>query len=253
MKDELATAGQNQKVFDADEAAALLELSQMQRKFADAVLRGATYVKAAKLAGYSGEGNNLRSTASKVAKSPAVRQYMALAKSGGAAVPDDPADREELKRTLSRHLRGGDKATSIRAAEVIHRINAAELEEKSKAPDPPDVVLDKLSELGELGCCIAVLLARKHRLAWNPPTALAPDAEKRMVAELKTQMTEADRRRVEHFADLQNNFSQNFRANDDGSSEGAEQGRASGRGAVPASTPAPGPVGHPQFRKSYLR
>jgi hypothetical protein len=142
--------------FDPDECAALLGLTHKQRKAADAFLRGANKTKSAEAAGYSGTGPNLRATASKIFASKNVKQYIALAQSGGAGVPDAPADRDELKKVLSRLLRGTDKPTQIRAAEVLHRLSLAEAEEAAarNMPDPREV----LNQIAQSSLCFSDIL-----------------------------------------------------------------------------------------------
>ncbi|CAN0360804.1 unnamed protein product, partial [Phaeothamnion confervicola] len=111
-----------------------LELSPRQKAFADAILMGCTQTRAAEIAGYSGQGATLRSTASNTAKSPKVMSYIAWAKNGQAGLPDDPATLAEIERTLSKHLRGSDKPASLRASELLTKLHIARDEARAIAP-----------------------------------------------------------------------------------------------------------------------
>lgn len=196
----------NKNVFVSDEDAAdKLGLTELQKKYGDARFAGCNQTQSARLAGYSGEGARLRSTASEVERSAAVQAYIAWKRSGQAGIPDDPASREEIKRTLSRILRNEkDRSTAIRAAEALHRIDAFERDGKEDVPGTPVKVLDAMAVSGELGLLLAVMLSRQFKLDWEPPTPIDPDAERRQIERVRTTMTSDDLRRAEHFASLQN-------------------------------------------------
>jgi len=153
--------------FDFDQAAETCGLSDMQRAFARAILRGANRTQAARQAGYGGTDDQLRSAGYKAYNSPKVQAFLALAKREGFGLPDEPGDAEELKRLLWRHARGDDKNHAIRAAEVLHRI---EKEEAATAKDAtahsnPVEVLKKVAAIDPL---YAAKLAKAYNIDWTP-------------------------------------------------------------------------------------
>lgn len=232
--------------FNAEEAAILLELTPRQKSFADAILMGCTQTRAAEIAGYSGKDATLRSTASGVMKSKAVQSYLAWAKNGKSGLPDDPATVAEIERRLSEHLRGADKPASLRAAEILNRLHAARLEAEKHTVRAPKESLDALARLGEVGVAVALICARHHQLDWAPPT---PVDEKRVVEQLKDQLTPTERSKLENFRQLQNNVEKNFRA-----AAGVSPAQGSDKGRPPHSPPgaAAGPVGSTLFKKAGL-
>ena len=174
--------------FDADEAARMIGLSAQQRK-RDAILRGANQSQAAKHAGYSGDGANLRATGSKVAKSDKIKAYLAWARNEGAAPVDAPADANELKRVLSKHLRGSDKSASIRAAEVLHRLESAEAASRATVmPRSPEAVLEEIAALSEFCALFAIDLAASVGLTWLPKPPPPPVARERAIETLQKKL-----------------------------------------------------------------
>ena len=98
--------------------------------------------------------------------SPKVQSFLALAKQEGYGVPDEPGDATELKHILWKHARGDDKNHSIRAAEVLHRI---ENEEAAKVNDLEDEnPLAILEHIARLDPSLAVKLSEEAGLAWKP-------------------------------------------------------------------------------------
>lgn len=231
-------AGTSQEEFDAEATARLLELSDAQFKFAKAILQGTTQTKAAQIAGYSGTGSTLRSVASKTMKSPRVAQFLALAKSGGKGLPENPADRRELKRTLSRHLRGADKNSSIRAAEVLARFDREEREAAGDAIPDPLAALDRLSQLGEFGAVTALLLSRTLCVAWKAPCELPPGAIERQTERVKSQLSDSERQRADYITKRQNDFRPVNELGRD--TPGEERAREADSTSLP---PPPAPVG----------
>jgi hypothetical protein len=110
------------------ELAALCGCTELQTKFAAALLEGHSYTEAAFRAGYAGARDSvqLRSAGSSAARAKPVQALLALAESRGLGVPNAPGDREELKRILWSHARSKDKAASIRATTELERIEREE-------------------------------------------------------------------------------------------------------------------------------
>src|SRR5689334_14703130 len=95
--------------FDADATARMLNLSDKQKKWCLARLRGANKTQAAREAGYKGTDGQIRSAGHNVSNSGPVKRFLELAALEGGGVTDGPVDFTELKRILSRHARGSDK------------------------------------------------------------------------------------------------------------------------------------------------
>lgn len=204
-KIECSTEEQQQGlVFDPDEAARMLGLTSRQRVFADALLKGCTQAAAAKAAGYSGEGNGLRAAGSKIARSDAVRSYLAWARSEGAGPPDAPADATELKRTLSKHLRSGDRSASIRAAEVLARLEAAEAAERSAASRlmEPDAILEMIAGVGDVWRLWAQCFAKQLGVDWKPKQPVPVGFAEALLNHLEVSPTDAMRQKF--YEDLNN-------------------------------------------------
>lgn len=159
--------------FDPAEAAKMLGLSDKQYKFALARLKGANKTQSARAAGYGGSDEDMRSTGSRVAASEKVKAFLKWAETSGAGVPDEPCDSVELKRILSRHARGDDKNTAIRAAEVLHRICNAEAVDEGEG-DPADT----LAEIAEIVPALAATLAQEHNIKF----ILTPEQQVRATA-----------------------------------------------------------------------
>jgi hypothetical protein len=112
--------------------------SDMQVAFAKALCRGASKTQAAKQAGYKGEGSGLRGLASRMSKSHKVMALIAWAKAGGAGPSEIEGDPKELRRILWRHARSQDATRSIRASEVLHKLDADEKARAAAAEDQPN-------------------------------------------------------------------------------------------------------------------
>lgn len=141
--------------------------SDKQTAFVRALMDGANKTQAAREAGYGGEGSTLRSHASQLAKSHKVRALIAWAQAGGAGPTDVPGDPEELKRILWRHARAKDPARSIKATEVLHRLDAQEREALAARP-----AMDPISTLNEIAKCSVILaqvMADKANILWQAP------------------------------------------------------------------------------------
>ena len=68
----------------------LIGASDMQVRFAKALVDGLSQTAAAKAAGYRGEGAALRGHASRVAKSNKIKALVSWARAGGAGPSDNP-------------------------------------------------------------------------------------------------------------------------------------------------------------------
>ena len=153
--------------FDFDEAADTCGLSEMQRAFAHAILRGANRTQAARQAGYGGTDDQLRSAGYKAYNSPKVQALLALAKREGFGLPDEPGDAEELKRLLWKHARGDDKNHAIRAAEVLHRIEKEEAAARdANTPGDPIQILKAMAAIDPE---YAAKTAQAYKIDWTPP------------------------------------------------------------------------------------
>jgi hypothetical protein len=85
------------------------------------------------------------------------------ARAGGAGPSDVEGDPAELKKILWRHARSQDPTRSIRATEVLHRLEAAEREaEGPKRIADPQVTLQKIADVHPL---LAIALGSQHGIA----------------------------------------------------------------------------------------
>jgi phage terminase small subunit len=141
---------------DWNEGQAVTGCSDKQTRFVQALMKGANKTQAAREAGYAGEGSTLRSSASQLAKSHKVKALFAWAKAGGAGLTDVPGDVGELKKILWRHARGADKNASLRATEVIYKLEAQEREDAAQHVGSS---ADTLAEIAKLSPELAKTLA----------------------------------------------------------------------------------------------
>jgi hypothetical protein len=95
-----------------------------QIKFAAARHNGATRAKAAELANYSGNREQLRSAGSRVDNTPVVKDLITLAEAAEAGVGDTTVTPVEIKRKLSRIIRGPDGALALKASELLLKIDS---------------------------------------------------------------------------------------------------------------------------------
>lgn len=153
--------------FDPQEAKRTLRLTDLQFKAAMTYLRGANLTQCAKAAGYSGSDDALRTAGSRVFKSKRVQSFLAWAKMEGAGLPDEDLSSDDLKKILSKHARGEDKSNSIRAIEVLHKI---ELQERAAEAErgTPQKTLDEIANINPL---LAMTLAEKNNITWQPSAA----------------------------------------------------------------------------------
>ena len=146
----------------------MIGLSDKQFKFAMARLKGASRTQAAKVAGYAGEDAQLRNAGSDAAKSDKVIAFLAWAQKSGAGVPDEPVDATELRKIMSRHARGDDKNASIRACEVLHKLDMADAETRA-AREAEMAPADVLNLIASILPNMAIALASRFGIDWTPP------------------------------------------------------------------------------------
>ena len=224
-------APQLDQPFDPEYAAAVLQLTLKQKKFADAILAGCNQTQAAELAGYSGSRKgSLRSTASDTANSDKVVSYLAWARAGRSGLPTDPATLRQIQLKLTETMNGSDKNASNRAAEILLRDANARAEAARDRPFDPIAGLNDLARISEFGLLAAIALARANNVSWEPPVPPAPDAEARQVEQLRAAMTPADRQRADFIIKRQNSLSTTAPVRD-------------GQVAPPSSDPPPGDGG----------
>ena len=163
--------------FDADATAKLLGLSEQQKKFCLARLRGATWTASAREAGYAGDDDQIRSAASRAAKSTKVRRFLELAALEGGGVADQDMDVVERRRVLSRVARGEDKGHAIRAVEVLTRIDTEEqrIADEKALSETPEIIIAEIAGISPL---LAIFLAKRHELKWRPTADQLAEAGK---------------------------------------------------------------------------
>jgi hypothetical protein len=109
--------------------------SELQIKYACARHQGATMVKAATLAGYSGTGDQLRSAGSRAEGTTAVDSLLTLAAAAESGVASDTVTDVEIDRKLAKLIRNPDGAISLKAIEAHDKRIAAR---KQRGEDPTD-------------------------------------------------------------------------------------------------------------------
>ena len=138
----------------------MIGATERQARFAKASLAGLNNTRAAKAAGYSGSDEQLRQAGYRVSRCDKVKALISLAKVQGGGIPDKPGDVAELKRILWRHARGGDKPASLRASEILHRLDAAEKEAVEDRGTPEEAIV-KLMDTGRGSMVNAIELWQK--------------------------------------------------------------------------------------------
>jgi hypothetical protein len=108
--------------------------SSQQIKFAAARHGGATRVRAAHLAGYSGNEHALRSAGSRTDKTKAVENLMTMAAAAEADVVEDPVSAAEAKKRIGKLVRSPDAAIALKASELFLKMEQLE-KERGQAPD----------------------------------------------------------------------------------------------------------------------
>jgi hypothetical protein len=108
------------------EAAATTGASLLQARFACCRHNGMTATGAARLAGYAQEGDGIRQSGSRAAKSTAVLNLLALAVAESGGGDDGLVDSAEAKRILSRLARGSDPNVRIKALESLNKLDRDE-------------------------------------------------------------------------------------------------------------------------------
>src|SRR5450759_2873948 len=109
--------------FDADAVAAELRLSDQDKAFALALLGGAKYTQAARMAGFPQEGLSLRRKASALAGTRKIKNFLERARAAGVDQPDETVvvDKPQRRRLLSRDAVGHDRQAALRAIEQLNK------------------------------------------------------------------------------------------------------------------------------------
>jgi hypothetical protein len=154
----------------------LVGASARQVKFAQGLVNGLSQTASARHAGYAGTDSALRGAASRIAKSSKVRALVQWARAGGAGPSDTPGDAAELKKILWRHARAKDPARSIKATEVLHRIEAAERERDAAVEAASHDPVKTLEQIAKLSPILAALLAREHSITLELPARSVREA-----------------------------------------------------------------------------
>jgi hypothetical protein len=123
---QTATAGKTR--FDADAVAAEFRLTDQDKAFALAVLGGAKYTQAARMAGFPQEGLSLRRKASALAGTRKIKRFLERARAAGVDQPDDVVvvDKPQRRRLLSRDAVGHDRQAALRAIEQLNKMDELE-------------------------------------------------------------------------------------------------------------------------------
>jgi hypothetical protein len=101
----------------------LCRCSERQTKFAAALYQKCTQAKAAAIAGYPGDAQQLSVQGSRAAASDRVRDLLALAEAqDGGALREDLITAPEIDRRISRMIRSPDPGTSLKATELWHKL-----------------------------------------------------------------------------------------------------------------------------------
>jgi hypothetical protein len=140
-----------------DENGRLTRCSERQRKFAAALYQKCTQAKAAQLAGYPGDLEQLRVQGSRAAASDRVRDLLALAEAqDGGASSEDLITSGEIDRRLSRMIRAPDPGTSLKATELWHKLEDRKRERGETPTDDgfSDFRMERdFVSLGPAGAC----------------------------------------------------------------------------------------------------
>jgi hypothetical protein len=101
----------------------LCRCSERQIKFAAALYQKCTQHRAAAIAGYPGDPQQLSVQGSRAAASDRVRDLLALAEAqDGGALREDLITSGEIDRRISRMIRSPDPGTSLKATELWHKL-----------------------------------------------------------------------------------------------------------------------------------
>lgn len=120
-------------IFDLEAAGREIGATDLQISYVRNRIVGMNKTRAAKSAGYAGEGGSLRSVAVKVEKSPAVQTLLRMADERGAGLPDMPHDRATRKKLLAKLMHGVDKHLAVKAMQELEKIEKEEQEEGAGA------------------------------------------------------------------------------------------------------------------------
>jgi hypothetical protein len=141
------------------EAAATTGATMLQARFACCRHRGMTATGAARLAGYTSDGDGIRQAGSRAAKSTAVMNLLAMAVAEAGGGDDGLVDAAEAKRILSRLARGSDPNVRIKAIESLNKLDRDERAANSGAEQSwEDDTRELLAKRNDLGLCAMAFL-----------------------------------------------------------------------------------------------
>lgn len=125
-----------------DRNGAEIGATPQQIRFSAARHNGATRAKAAELANYSGNKEQLRSAGSRVDNTAVVKDLITLAEAAEAGVGDTTVTPSEIRKKLSRIIRGPDGTLALKASELLLKIdNATTTSFDTAKLDPAEHVL----------------------------------------------------------------------------------------------------------------
>ncbi|QWG16126.1 hypothetical protein KMZ68_13840 [Bradyrhizobium sediminis] len=165
--------------FDAWKVGRSLGMSDQKIRMGIGLLTGMNATAAAKAAGYLGEGNALRSAASKTARSKGMQSFLKAAADHRAGKPDAPLTDAEKLKELARLARSNNPQMQVRAIEA-HTQLQEDMGMREKAPVDHDPVntLREIAALSPLCAVVADELARIHGINFSSAQTLAmPSAE----------------------------------------------------------------------------
>jgi hypothetical protein len=147
--------------------------SIVQTRFACCRHQGKTATLSAKLAGYGGEGVNLRGAGHRAAKSNAVMALVQLAQAEQAGGSDGTVSPAESRRILSKLARGADPSVKIRAVELLAKLEREEREFQAQTVTKHDPI-EELRLIAQTSPQFAALLAKDNGIPWDAVSAKPP-------------------------------------------------------------------------------
>jgi len=130
--------------------------------------------QAARLAGYTTDGEAIRQVAYRTFRSDAVQRLLAFASAEMRGSTDGTVDGIEAKRILSGLARGGDPSVKIRAVESLMK-----MEELERAPkDDPPSLDEMLRQIADISPVLAISWASAEEVPFR--TADAADEPARL-------------------------------------------------------------------------
>lgn len=173
--------------FEPLKAGRALGMSDKAIQFAVGLLQGRNATDALRAIGHKAGGSVLRSAASKMARSPRVRKFLAQAAEHKAGLDNTPLDDDAKLKILAGLARSDNPAIQIRAVEA-HRQQQNDIAARGRDgvtnPDPLDT-LRQIAVLSPLCATLADELARVHNIKFSSadlPAPPASEANKQAVA-----------------------------------------------------------------------